>query len=308
MQTRRHLRTTYHCSSYVFKDSIDRVYEALRNPECYERIFKKYNFKILSLRNESDLFDDLGACFRISSKQKILYEIQIIDSKNEDNYKMLESKSTKVVPFEFSYIMKLSLYWCNIMKQTVVFEEIRFFYPHGLNEEEENAYLSQMELRFNIIAKYLEKSTFNLNQVESVIINSKFDEVCEAVENWNTFIKLSPKIGDKVIIKGDYKKVGCKISLYSEKEVTKFTVVRNEEIEGKKYYELLLDQGKAVHAPKQYLKFMIINVNNTQTFLSFTHEFIEPIKYVKVSKMSKIKKYILGELKKNLENVQKNAY
>ena len=51
---------------------------------------------------------------------------------------MLESKSTKVYPFEFSYIMKLSLYWCNIMKQTVVFEEIRFFYPHGLNIEDEN--------------------------------------------------------------------------------------------------------------------------------------------------------------------------
>ena len=307
MQPRRQ-RTTYHCSSYVFKDSIDRVYEALRNPKCYERIYKKYNFKILSLRNESDLLDDRGARFRISSKQKILYEIQILDSKNEDNYKMLESKSTKVYPFEFSYIMKLSLYWCNIMKQTVVFEEIRFFYPHGLNIEDENEYLSQMELRFNIIAKYLEKSTYDLNQVESVIINSKFDEVCETVVNWNKFIKLSPIIGDKVIIKGDYKKVGCKISLYSGKEVTKFTVVRNEENEGKKYYELLLNQGKDVTAPKQYIKFLIININNDQTFLSFTHEFIEPIKYSKVSKMSNVKKTILCELKKNLENVHKNAH
>lgn len=305
MQPRR--RTTYHCSSYVFKDSIDRVYEALRNPQCYERIFKKYNFKILSLRNESDFFDDLGACFRIISKHKILYEIQIIDSKNEDNYKMLESKSTKVFPFEFSYIMKLSLYWCNIMKQTVVFEEIRFFYQHGLNIEEENEYLSQMELRFNTVAKYLEKSTYDLNQVESVIINSKFEDVCEAVLNWNKFIILSPKIGDKVIIKGDYKKVGCKISLYSGKEVTKFTVIRNEDIEGKKHYELLLDQGKAVNAPKQFLKFLIININNVQTFLSFTHEFIEPIKYSKISKMSSIKKFILAELKQNLENVQKNV-
>ena len=305
MQARR--RSSYHCSSYVFKDSIDRVYEALRNPRCYERIFKKYNFKILSLRNESDLFDDLGACFRIISKQKILYDIQIIDSKNEDNYKMLESKSTKVFQFEFSYIMKLSLYWCNIMKQTVVFEEIRFFYPHGLNIEEENAYLSQMELRFNTIAKYLEKSTYDLNQVESVIINSKFEDVCEAVVNWNKFITLSPKIGDKVIIKGDYKKVGCKISLYSGKEVSKFIVIRNEDIEGKKYYELLLDQGKAVNAPKQYLKFLIININNIQTFLSFTHEFIEPIKYSKISKMSSIKKFILAEVKQKLENVQKKC-
>ena len=303
MQKYKRYKSSYLCSTYVFKDSINRVYEVIRGPEHLEKTFKKYNCKIKSLRKESDLFDDIGASFRITLNKVLSYEIIIIEAKNEDNYKMIKCKSTKVYPFNFNYIMKHSLYWCNITKQTVLFEEISFIYPEWEKNQDETFYKSQMQLKFSIIEKYLEKSTVDLNQTESVIINSKFDEVVESVQNWNKFIQLSPKIGDKVIISGDYTKVNCKIRLYSGNEVNKFTVVRNEETYGKKYYELMFDHHNS-KAPKQFLKFLFIDINNKQTFLSFAHEFIEPIKFSRIAQMEKLKKFILMELKQNLENRQ----
>ena len=54
------------------------------------------------------------------------------------------------------------------------------------------------------------------------------------------------------------------------------------------------------------MKFTFIKISDKETFLSFVHDFIEPIKYSTISKMENIKKKILLELKKNLEKRNKS--
>lgn len=296
------LQTSYFRSSHIFKDSIERVYEVLRRPQYKSEMFRQYSLNIRAMRKQSDLFSDIGASFRISMNQHIVYEIVITDSKNEEQYKMMKARSISVYPFKFNYILTLSLYWCSMLKQTVLLEEILFIYNTHTNiTNHENEYLSQVESKFNLIERYLAKCTYGLSQTESIIINAKYKDVCEAVINWKKFIRLSPLVGNSVIIIGNYKEVNSTIILYKGEEEDKFRVIRNEENESGRYYELLLVKGNDVNAPRQYLKFLFININNDKTFLSFTHEFIEPIKYSRIVKMEKGKKKILKDLKRGLE-------
>ena len=73
-------------------------------------------------------------------------------------------------------------------------------------------------------------------------------------------------------------------------------VVRNEEIVDKRYYELVLGANNK-KAPKQVLKFTFIKISDREIFLSFVHDFIEPIKYSTISKMESIKNSIRIEEK-----------
>ena len=58
-------------------------------------------------------------------------------------------------------------------------------------------------------------------------------------------------------------------------------------------------------SPKQELKFSLIYVNENNTYLSFIHEFKDPIKYELINSIARDKKNILKELKKRLESEDK---
>ena len=91
-----------------------------------------------------------------------------------------------------------------MLKQTVLLEEILFIYNTHTNiTNHENEYLSQVESKFNLIERYLAKCTYGLSQTESIIITAKYKDVCESVINWKKFIRLSPLVGNSVIIIGN---------------------------------------------------------------------------------------------------------
>lgn len=293
--------TSYFSSSYVFKDSIDRVFEVYRNPELLMRAQEKFSVQIKPLDNSSDMFDTVGASFAYTLVGGVFCELTVENSTNEENYKMIQVRSNKVYPLNCNYRIKMCFYWCSLNYQTVLFEEVSFFHRQDpFLEELFFTYPAQMELRSKIIEHFLQELTFNLIQYESVIIRRQYKDVVNSVVNWNIFIQLSPTVADKVNIKGNAFKIGSSVTLYYKKEKSILTVVRNEEIEDKRYYELVLGE-KNKKAPRQILKFTFIKVSENDTFLSFVHEFIEPIKFSIISKMEKNKKKILNELKRNLE-------
>ena len=146
----------------------------------------------------------------------------------------------------------MCFYWCSLNYQTVLFEEVSFFHRQDpFLEELFFTYPSQMELRSKIIEHFLQELTFNLIQYESVIIRRQYKDVVNSVVNWNIFIQLSPTVADKVNIKGNAFKIGSSVTLYYKKEKSILTVVRNEEIEDKRYYELVLGQ-KNKKAPVKF--------------------------------------------------------
>lgn len=297
--------TSYYSSSYVFKDSIDRVFEIYRNPDLLMKAQEKFRVKIKSLDKPSDMFDKVGASFIYTLVGGVFCELTVENSANDENYKMIQIRSSKVYPLNCNYRIKMCFYWCSLNYQTVLFEEVTFFHRQDpFLEELFPTYPSQMELRCKIIEHFLQGLTFNLIQYESVIIRRQYNDIVNSIVNWNIFIQLSPTVADKVDIKGNAFNIGSSVTLYYKKEKSILTVVRNEEIEDKRYYELVLGE-KNKKIPKQILKFTFIKVSENDTFLSFVHEIIEPIKFSIISKMEKNKKKILSELKRNLEKKNK---
>jgi hypothetical protein len=148
----------------------------------------------------------------------------------------------------------------------------------------------------------LKEFTFKLNQCESVIIDREFEETSKSVLNMNKFIKLSPSMGDKVILSNMNCKVGSEILLFSEGEKSCLKVIRNEMMDDKVFFELeLINHGKTRKMPKQILQFTLIRIAEDKTFLSFVHVFVDPIRFSTISKMNKNKQRILQEFKTNTE-------
>lgn len=282
--------SSFYSSSYIFKDSLDRVFEVYRNPMLLCKAQERYSVQIKTMTHCNDMFDTVGATFEYRLKDGVFCELTVENSINEDNYKMIQIRSNQVYPYNFNYRTKMSFYWCTLNNQTVLFEEVYFYHRQDpFLDELFLTYSSQMELRCKLIDLFLQTLTFNLNQCESVIISRNYKDVVNSVLNWNIFIQLSPTIADKVIIKGNAFNVGSAVTLINRNEKNILKVVRNEEIVDKRYYELVLGANNK-KAPKQVLKFTFIKISDRETFLSFVHDFIEPIKYSTISKMESIKK------------------
>lgn len=303
---KRPFRSTYFSSFYTFTDSIERVFEVYRNPSILEKCQEEFKVSIQSKRSKKDFLDTIGATFIYNINNQILYELMIEDSVDEENYKMIQACSLKVTPFDCHYRMKLSFYWSTLTHQTILFEEIWFihFQERTFYAFLFQSYNPQMQLRCKVVENYLKKSTFLLSQLESVLIETEFNEVCRSVIDWKRFVKLSPEVSDKVILQGDPSKLDSIIILIHKNEKSYLKVIKNEENNGKRNYELvynsLTDHKKS--GPKQLLKFNMVKISETITFLSFVHEFLEPIDYTAIIKMQSKKKKILSDLKLNLEN------
>ena len=302
-------QTSILLSNHIFKDSIERIYEVFRNPTYLEQAFQKFNLQITPLNNPNDKFDTKNATFNYALlSSNISCKLIVEHSINEEHYKLIQIRSISEYPCEFVYRLKLIFYWCSIMKQTVYKEEVTLLYKHSdyLTQELINTYDEQANMRFKIIDKYLKEFTFKLNQCESVIINSNFEETCKGVSNMNVFIQLSPSLGDRVILSNMNNKVGSEILLVIEGEKTYFKIIRNEYVEDKLFFELeIIDKEHKRKMPKQIVQFTLIKITEKQTFLSFVHVFIDPIRFSTISKMETNKKKILSDLKKNLERITK---
>ena len=200
-------------------------------------------------------------------------QLIVENSCNEENRKMLQIRSINVTPFNFTYRLKMCFYWCSIMNQTILFEEVLFLHNRQdyFTQELLKTYDAQKEIRCKAVESFLKEFTFKLNQCESVIIDREFEETSKSVLNMNKFIKLSPSMGDKVIF----------------------------ELE-------LINHGKTRKMPKQILQFTLIRIAEDKTFLSFVHVFVDPIRFSTISKMETNKKKILFDLKKNLEKTKKH--
>lgn len=299
--------STCYSSTYIYNDSLERVYEVFNKPELLEKAQEQYSIEIQRTRNPDDLFDSIGATFIYTVKNGMCCTLLVEDSKNEENYKMIQISSLKVYPLNCIYRMKLSFYWCNLTKQTVLYEEVCFFHRKDPDLEELFPYYhSQMVLKAKLIENFLREFTFNLNQCESVIINVPYKEVSNILNDWTQFVRLSPDIAEEVQIKSDPKQIGGIIVLLNRKERSFLTVVKNEESppNEKRFYDLVLSQ-KNKKAPKQFVKFSVIKIREEITFLSFMHEFIDPIRFTTISKMEKIKRKILRDLKINMESIYK---
>jgi hypothetical protein len=297
--------TKYLSSSFIFKDSIERVFEVYRNPQCMEKAFEKYNLTIYSLRNPSDKFDCLNASFIYCFiNSNIRDEFTVESIVNDENRKMIQLQAKNIFPFNYSYKIRLSFYWCNIMNQTVFSEEV-FLYQTKIDSylnDMFNTYQLQMKTRCKIVEKFLKEFTFNLTQFESIIINEDFNIICKYIRHFKLFAKFAPSIANKVIVKGDSSQVGCEIVLYNEQDRNNLKLIRNEIIDDKLFYELeYINKGYSEKIPKQLVKFMLIKIKDDQTFISFVHEFIDPIRFSTISKMNKNKQRILQEFKTNTE-------
>jgi hypothetical protein len=303
-------QSTYNSSSYIFKDSIERVFEVFRNPIYLEKAYEKYGLQINPKNNPRDKFDTKGAVFDHYLKKSDSYcQLIVENSCNEENRKMLQIRSINVTPFNFTYRLKMCFYWCSIMNQTILFEEVLFLHNRQdyFTQELLKTYDAQKEIRCKAVESFLKEFTFKLNQCESVIIDREFEETSKSVLNMNKFIKLSPSMGDKVILSNMNCKVGSEILLFSEGEKSCLKVIRNEMMDDKVFFELeLINHGKTRKMPKQILQFTLIRIAEDKTFLSFVHVFVDPIRFSTISKMETNKKKILFDLKKNLEKTKKH--
>jgi len=159
---------------------------------------------------------------------------------------------------------------------------------------------------FNGLDKYLSENTDNLYQVESILIKSSMIKVWEKISNWFEFQKAVPIICEKVVLTGEQYQINSTFSLtWPTKQVECNLKVKeiNQNEENEWVFVLECYDGKP-KSPRQELRFTLMKIEDSLTFIEFKHVFLEVISNNILQKIASDKQKILIGLREYLENNQ----
>jgi hypothetical protein len=290
------------CVSYVFKDHIERVFEIFKNKESGTEIYK--DFMDYLYITKGDDFATKGNELKFQWKDTLTVDMLVKDVIDTLNYKKVHFQTLKVQPLGINYEVIYHYYWNTIERTTLYFVETIFDNPEILkyvnstyNQVEKIAICKKAE-------KLLQKSTSLLTQMESVVILKNIQSVWNVITDWNIFKKYCPMVCESVSYEGSSEALNTKMHLLngSMEKTCEYhlKVIESRVGENQRNYTLDLYDG-VPKSPQQELQFLLIDINEKCTFLSFKHVFKQPIKYDLIYAIQKDKKQILSLLKKNLE-------
>jgi hypothetical protein len=293
--------------THVFKDHISRVFEVFANPQIYnEHIINEF-INFFQFKKGSN-FAELGCEFQFKWKNFFTVDMIIAEVIDTDCYKRIKFRTTKVEPIKFNYSLVIHFYWNSVEKNTFHVNELILDDPNHLNLVDEALNYSE---KLHICQKaeiYLQSSIYELEQTESISISKNIKKVWDVVTNWELFHKYVPLVSESVVYDGPPTEVGTILrTINSTKKSENFLRVVKVSSNNENQMEFKLECFRGVpKCPNQELQFLLIKIDEESCFLSFKHVFKQYIKYELLSVISKDKKSILVDLKKNLEKEEKD--
>lgn len=282
---------------YVFNYSIERIWDTITNIETHASFYKDWLEYLIPIKGKS--YKELGTTIEFCWKGRFTVELIVKEVVDTPYYKRVQLYSQKIDPLDFKYSITYHMHWNTLEKTTLFIHELKFDDEQAMtNINAELNYKDKMTL-FKYIDEYLGRSTKDLKQSESIIIDRKMEKVWKIITNWNLLRKYVPSFADTVVYEGDPLDIGTKMHVYKKGVENHLLVVKSEVSEEKCEYVLRCFKG-VPNAPKQDIQFLLAKAGN-MTFLVFNQNFLQPIKHNMLNDMTKDKKFILMELKNKLE-------
>jgi hypothetical protein len=301
METNKKFKEMSLLCSYVYKDSIQRVWDCFRLPEIFNQTLKDNAENITMLKGQN--YGEVGTVVEFEWKNSFVITFEVKEVVNTECYKKIRFYTTKVYPMDLKYTCTFHFYWNTIGKTTLFQHELTFDDSSALKVIDQKHNKQEKLEICKKIEKFLSKRVQDLSEFESVIINRNITIVWEVISNWKNFQNYVPIIAERVEFEdGAPKVVGSRINIENPSKKSKYSlkVLKCESSNDKREYVVECLEAEPV-SPRQELHFCLVLVNENITYLSFKHEFKEPIKYELINSITRDKKHILKELKKRLE-------
>lgn len=286
-------------TSFVFKDHINRVYEAFTSIELIKDLYPKEYMCGLEVKNGKTLAD-LGVERTFTWKMFTKVKAKVVESINEQFYKKTLEACESGDPLNFKCSFIRYFYWNSVQRSTIVVFEFTSEDPKFINNFKEHENFEDQMTIFKRFEEHLQKTTTNLEQTESIVLNTHIKKVWEVITNWNLFNNISDLLCESVEYFGNNLEIGTKFKTIfnSKKSEFYYKIINIVNTDDKCEYIVECYAGSP-SCPKQKLHFKLRNIANKLCFLEFQHIFTEAINYSSIHYISKEKKIMLSLLKKH---------
>jgi hypothetical protein len=287
--------------SYIYKHSIERVWEAIKDISKHPYFNKGLsNVSFIDGKNSYDIGNVFSCKFIFID---FFFRVETVFS--NDDFKQLIWYCIDSTPNHVGYHIIITLHKVSDDDNTLLFLELIFEKEPLLTiEQKQNTDAVRKEMLKNLDV-YLDKDVSGLFQYESIIINSSISKVWQSVTNWELLKKLVPFIADEIEYKGSHSNINTELILkWTKKNAIcnlKVTEINNNENDNTWCNTMNCYNGSP-KPPLQNIKFCLFKLEQDSVFLEFQHNFFEPIKYDVLKTISVDKRRILLELRNNLES------
>lgn len=280
---------------HIYHDPMDKVYQIFVNPNSVEMMYQG-KVKVSSMKRDTTL-DDEGNEITVIILDKYQFTFLVENTlKTQTNIFFILRciyYPSKFSPFSFS----VNFFWDTITEVTVL--NINVYFENRQYTPIVRPLLNMKTVYpFKELEKYLKKTIKNLEETESITINSDVDKVwcfVSALENLKYFfpmksIDIQPQDEKRIKIVDLSSKL--EIMLIRTEVFKKGRDVRNLKLE-------LIDSNAPM--PKQLIEIHAIQVSS-YTLVMFKHTILDYIPYDALKSNSKEKQKILKRIKKKLED------
>jgi hypothetical protein len=278
--------------TYVYKDSIDRVFEMYKKPIHFEQIHSPFMTKLKIL--EGNLLNEVGTTFQFFWKNEVKIESVVEEVIEESYFKQIKFYFFKVEPTDFKYHMIYKMRWIHTDEVTLFTHICEFGTLQSLTFYQLQADHEEKVMLFSKAALYLQSLTHLLIHEESVVINTSLDNLWDIITDMEKFSHYAPLVADRFEMDHEVMKIYKDNSEVNCIEVKKMLNLDNSE------YVVRVLNGNPQTQLKE-LKFNLVSLGCVKSLLIFTHIFYEPIPVLSFKELSATKQKILTSLRRNIK-------
>lgn len=287
-------------STYVYKDTIKRVFQCYSQPEIFNRVLYKAN--IIKLKKGTN-YAEKGAILKLEWNNLFQVTFEIIDVVDMETYKKITFYTKKIKPYNIKYTLNFIFLWNSIESTTVFIHEMIFDDPESLKILDKGHDNKEKMEMFKGIEKILKERVEDLIQIETILIKKNMNYVWEVVTDYHKLQSKVPIMAEQVSYEGPKGKVGTVVHIIDSKNKIEYdlkNIVRDQS-NPECWQNSLECINSSPRCPFQVVHWTFIKISSNNTFLEFKHCFKENIPADYLPRLSKHKINILNDLKKSLE-------
>jgi hypothetical protein len=287
-------------SSYVYKDTIKRVFDCYRLPEIFNRVM--YKADLIKLKNGTH-YAEKGAILKLGWKNLFQVTFEIIDVVDTETYKKITFYTKKVKPYNLKYTLNFIFLWNSIESTTVFVHEMIFDDPEAKKVLDNSHDLKEKKEMFKGIEKILKERVEDLIQIETILIKRNMNYVWDSVTYYDKLKRMVPAMAEHISIEGFKGQVGTIVHINDPIKGIEYDlkVIKRDQSNPDSWqisFECLNSRPKC---PLQVIDWTFVKISANNTFVEFKHCFKENIPADYLQRLSKHKMQVLSDLKMAME-------
>ena len=291
--------------TYIYNDSIKRVFDCYRIPEYLNSVLK-VKADTIECTGAAD-YGELGNKILLGWKNVFLVEFEVIEVVDTETYKMLKYYTNRVEPYDLKYTLTFHFYWNSTENTTLFVHEMTFDNPESLRTLDLNHNKKEKLEIFQGIENILNSLPNDLYQLESTLIVTDISTVWKAISDWKVLNSYVDFIAETVTYKfitgsSSCEDIGTKVYIKDSLMGLKYSLkVKKVQISQDKKRIVFECKKSSPPCPRQEIDFVVHEVKQGLTMLEFKHFFKERVSLSQINKLKNIKIKILEKLKTEIE-------